>query len=323
MGLRDSDTAKVGVVASGLVKAYGPVEAVRGVDLRVDQGETVAVLGPNGAGKTTTIDILLGLTRPDVGRVSLFGKPPADAVAAGLVAAMAQTGSLMHHLSVGELVGMVASLYPHPLRVEEAMEIADLTALAGRRTNKLSGGQAQRVRFAMALVANAPLLVLDEPTAALDPNARREFWAVMRRSAAEGKTVIFATHYLEEADAFADRIVVLALGRVVADGPTTAIRAAAQTRTLRATLPDVSVEALENIAGVISAHRRGDSVELRCTDAEAALRELLGHHPEVRDVEVRVAGLEEAFVELTEPTHDQGDPSGGLAVPVTSDGAQS
>jgi ABC-2 type transport system ATP-binding protein len=320
---RDEDSIGEGVVASGLVKSYGPIEAVKGIDLRVEPGETIAVLGPNGAGKTTTIDMLLGLTRPDAGRVALFGKAPVDAVASGMVAAMAQTGSLMRDLSVAELVAMVASLYPHPLPVQEAMRVADLTGLAGRRTHRLSGGQAQRVRFALALVANAPLMVLDEPTAALDPNARREFWAVMRHAAAAGKTVIFATHYLDEADAFADRIVVLAGGRVAADGTTTAVRAAVQGRTVRATLPDVSVEALQALAGVISAQRRGDSVELRCADADSVLCDLLGRYPEVRDIEVRVAGLEEAFVELTDPGHDHGDHLGGATVPTVRNGGQS
>ena len=181
--------------------------------------------------------MVLGLARPDSGRVSLFGVPPAAAIAAGLVGGMLQTGSLVEYLSVRELLTMVASLYPRPLAVGEALELSGTAAFADRRTNKLSGGQTQRVRFAIALVANTDLLVLDEPTAALDVESRREFWASMRAVAAGGKTVMFATHYLEEADAYADRIILLARGRVVADGSTTEIKAKVGGRTIRATLP--------------------------------------------------------------------------------------
>jgi len=190
-----------GIHLSGLTKSYGNVRAVRGVDVAVDPGETVAILGPNGAGKSTTIDMVLGLARPDAGSVTVFGKPPAEAVKSGLVGAMLQTGSLIQFLSVRELVTMVASLYPHPLEVDEVLRLTGTAALGERRTTKLSGGESQRVRFAIALVADPDLLVLDEPTAALDVEGRRDFWAAMRAVAARGKTIVFATHYLEEADA--------------------------------------------------------------------------------------------------------------------------
>jgi ABC-2 type transport system ATP-binding protein len=212
------DTAGGAVVLSHLSKSYGTVRAVRSIDLTIVPGETVALLGPNGAGKSTTIDMVLGLTRPDSGSVSLFGMSPAEAAAAGVVGGMLQTGSLVEYLSVRELVTMVASLYPRPLEVADALALSGCSELADRRTTKLSAGQAQRVRFAIALVANPDLLLLDEPTAALDVEARHDFWASMRDVAARGKTVVFATHYLEEADAFADRIVLLARGNVVADG---------------------------------------------------------------------------------------------------------
>ena len=207
-----------GVVLSRLTKSYGNVRAVRSIDIAVDRGETVALLGPNGAGKTTTIDMMLGLARPDAGSVSLFGMSTSEAVRAGAIGGMLQTGSLVQYLSVRELVAMVASLYPHPLDVDDALRLTGTAEFADRRTTKLSGGQTQRVRFAVALVANPDLLVLDEPTAALDVESRHEFWAAIRAVAAKGKTVVFATHYLEEADAFADRVVLMARGRVVADG---------------------------------------------------------------------------------------------------------
>jgi ABC-2 type transport system ATP-binding protein len=293
------DTSDGAVVLSNLSKSYGDVQAVRSIDLTIAPGETVALLGPNGAGKTTTIDMVLGLTRPDAGTVSLFGMSPGEAAAAGVVGGMLQTGSLVDYLSVRELVTMVASLYPRPLEVDEALALSGCSAFADRRTKKLSGGQAQRVRFAIALVADPDLLLLDEPTAALDVEARREFWASMRAVAARGKTVIFATHYLEEADAFADRVVLLAHGTVVADGPPGEIKARVGGRTIRATLPGADLGALRALPGVIGAERRGDAVVLTCAEAETALRALLQEFPAAADVEVRGAGLEEAFLALT------------------------
>jgi ABC-2 type transport system ATP-binding protein len=296
-----------GVVLSHLSKSYGDVRAIRSIDLMIAPGETVALLGPNGAGKSTTIDMVLGLTWPDSGSISVFGMSPSQAVAAGLVGAMLQTGSLLQHLSVRELISMVASTYPSPLKVDEVLELTGISELAGRRTNKLSGGQAQRVRFAMALVANPDLLLLDEPTAALDVEGRRDFWASMRAVAGQGKTVIFATHYLEEADAYADRIVLLARGRVVADGAATEIKAKVAGRTIRATLPGVALAQLATLAGVLSADRRGDAVTLSCADVEATLRGLLDRFPAARDIEVRGSGIEEAFLALTADNNDVSD----------------
>ena len=287
------------VVVERLTKHYGSVTAVDDVSFEVPEGQLLALLGPNGAGKSTTIDMVLGLARPDAGRVSLFGGSPAEAVSAGLVGGMLQTGSLVEYLSVRELVTMVASLYPHPLPVSEVLELSGTAAFADRRTNKLSGGQTQRVRFAIALVADSDLLLLDEPTAALDVESRREFWESMRAIAARGKTVIFATHYLEEADAYADRIVLLARGRIVADGSTTEIKARVGGRTIRATLPDAELTQLAWLAGVTTVDRQGDTVTLNCADSDLALRGLLDRFPAVHDIEIRGAGIEEAFIALT------------------------
>jgi len=294
-----------GIVLSRLSKSYGSVQAVRSVDLAIAPGETVALLGPNGAGKTTTIEMMLGLTRPDAGTVSLFGMPPAQAVAAGAVGGMLQTGALVEYLSVRELVTMVASVYPRPLPVEQAMRLAGVTGFAERRTNKLSGGQTQRVRFAIALVANPELLMLDEPTAAVDVEGRREFWASIRAVAAEGKTVIFATHYLEEADAYADRIVLMARGRIVADGPATEIKAKVGGRTIRATIPDADQFELAALPGVTNAERHGETAILTCVESDLALRAMLSRYPEARDIEVLGAGIEEAFVALTADDNDE------------------
>jgi len=288
-----------GIVLSGLAKSYGPVRAVRGLDLAIAPGETVALLGPNGAGKTTTIDMMLGLTRPDEGTVSIFGVPPAAAVQDGWVGAMLQTGSPLEHLKVREIVRMMASYYPHPLAVEEVLRITGASDFAGRWTTKLSGGQAQRVRFAAALVGDPDLLLLDEPTAGIDVEGRRDFWQAMRAVTERGKTVVFATHYLEEADAYADRIVLIARGEIVADGPATEIKAQAGARSIRATLPGVDVQALSALPGVRSAQRHGDAVLLSCSDADAALVSLLTVFPGARDIEVTGGSLEEAFLELT------------------------
>jgi ABC-2 type transport system ATP-binding protein len=306
-----STTVQTGIDLQGLVKTFatphGPVRAVRGVDIAIAPGETVALLGPNGAGKSTTIDMLLGLAEPDAGTVSLFGGTPADAIASGRVGAMLQTGGLLRDLSVRELVSMMAALYPRPLGVDEVLELTGLQATAAQRTEKLSGGQAQRVRFACALVSNPDLLVLDEPTVAMDVEGRHAFWATMRDFAARGTTIVFATHYLEEADDFADRAVLMAHGRVVADGPTTEIKARVGSRTIRATLPGVEDAALLALPGVAAVQRRGAAVILRCGDSDAAIRALLGAFPAASDLEISGAGLEEAFLELTSGEDEDDD----------------
>jgi ABC-2 type transport system ATP-binding protein len=287
----------------GLSKSFpaqgGRIEAVRNVDFSIPAGQTVALLGPNGAGKSTTLDMLLGLTAPERGSVSVFGRSPADAIEAGAVGAMLQTGELIRDLSVRELIAMVASLYEAPLDVDEVLALTGLSVAAGQRTQKLSGGQTQRARFGVALVSDPDLLVLDEPTAAIDVEGRREFWATIRRLAGSGKTVVFATHHLDEADSYADRVVLLAQGRVVADGPTTEIKAMVGSRTIRATLPGARVDELLLLPGVTSADRHGDAVTLICSDSDAAVRALLDWYREARDIEVTGAGLEDAFMQLT------------------------
>ena len=294
-----SDGDGRGVVLRDVAKSFGPVPAVRGVDLTIAPGETVALLGPNGAGKSTTIDLMLGLARPDRGAVSVFGRPPDRAVSEGAVGAKQQTGTLIRDLDVRELVAVVASLYPSPLDVDEVLELTGTAPLARRRTQKLSGGEAQRVRFALAVVGDPDLLVLDEPTVALDVESRNAFWAAMRAFAAGGRTVVFATHHLDEADRFADRIVLLARGRVVADGPANEIRALAGSRRIRATLPGAGLDELTALPGVTRSERLGDAVVLTCTDSDAALRALLDRYPGASAIEVTGAGLEEAFLDLT------------------------
>ena len=299
--------AVAGISLVGLTKSFGSVHAVRGIDLEVAAGEIVALLGPNGAGKSTTVDLLLGLGTPDAGDAHIFGLPPRQAIDDGRVGAMLQTGGLVRELSVRELLTVMASLFPRPLSVDDVLETTQIGDLADRPTHTLSGGETQRVRFAVAIVSDPDLLVLDEPTVAMDVSARHRFWEAMRAFASRGKTVLFATHYLEEADAWADRIVLMARGRVVADGPTGVIKAMVGSRTIRATLPSADLEALARLPGVTTVARHGDTVRLTCAQSDDALRALLATEPGASDIEVVGAGLEAAFLQLTADDPDGPD----------------
>jgi ABC-2 type transport system ATP-binding protein len=278
---------------------HEPVRAVAGVDLTVDSGEIVALLGPNGAGKTTLLDMVLGLTTSSDGIATIFGAPPREAIAAGRVSAVLQSGGLLRDLSIRETVQMVASTFPATAPIDEVIERAGLTAQSRRKVSKCSGGEQQRLRFALALLPDPDLLVLDEPTAGMDVSARRDFWSTMHAEAAEGRTVVFATHYLAEADAFADRIVVMAGGQVIADGTPAAIRAIAADRHVTATVDDPAsvVARLLSTAGVVHAQADGRSVSIRTTDSDDIARLLLTEM-NGRDLHIASADLEEAFVAL-------------------------
>ncbi|MFJ8721250.1 ABC transporter ATP-binding protein [Streptomyces sp. NPDC093269] len=285
---------------TGAVKTYGAVRAVDGVDMRIAQGETVALLGRNGAGKSTTISLLLGLVQADEGTVELFGAAPERSVLAGRVGAMLQDSRAVPRVTVRELVSFVAGRYPAPMPVAQALELAGITDLAGRRVDRLSGGQTQRVRYAVALAGNPSLLVLDEPTAALDVEARHAFWRSMREYAGLGRTVLFSTHYLEEADAHADRIIVIDRGRVVADGTGEQLRRAAGGNLVSIDLDGRGTEGLTLLPGVRSMEVRGDRALLRTDDSDAtviALAELGA----IRGLEVAPASLDDAFLALTAP----------------------
>ncbi|MFE9372372.1 ATP-binding cassette domain-containing protein [Streptomyces sp. NPDC006711] len=283
---------------SGVVKSYGAVRAVDGAELAIGRGETVALLGRNGAGKSTTIGLLLGLNEPDAGEVRVFGRTPERAVRDGLVGAMLQEGSPIPRVTVRELVFFIASMYPKPMPVAEALALAGLTEFAGRRVDKLSGGQTQRVRFAMALAGNPELLLLDEPTAALDVEARRAFWESMRVYAGRGNTVMFSTHYLEEADDNADRVVVIDRGRVVADGPGEQIKQAAGGSLVSFDLAGASSAGLALLPGVVGVETDGDRARLRTSDSDATVMALASMGA-VRRLEVAPASLEDAFLSLT------------------------
>ncbi|MGW1724588.1 ABC transporter ATP-binding protein [Streptomyces sp. NPDC002306] len=292
------------VSCTGVVKAFGAVRAVDGLDLEIARGETVALLGRNGAGKSTAIALLLGLFEPDAGTVRLFGGPPESAVRAGRVGAMLQEARAVPRVTVRELVSFVAGRYPAPLPVARALELAGVAELAGRRVDRLSGGQIQRVRFAVALAGNPALVVLDEPTAALDVEARHAFWDSMRGPARRGHTVLFSTHYLEEADAYADRILVVDHGRIVADGTGEQLRRAAGGNLVSFDLAGRDTEGLPLLPGVRTVEVRGDRALLRCDDSDAtvvALAELGA----VRGLEVVPASLDDAFLALTARTTEK------------------
>lgn len=278
------------------------VHAVAGLDLRIASGEVVALLGPNGAGKTTALDMVLGLTEPTSGRITSFGAAPRRAVHDGRISAVLQTGGLLRDLTARETVRYIASTLTHHEPVEEVLRRAGLADKADRRVSKLSGGEQQRLRFALALLPDPDLLILDEPTAGMDVAARREFWRTMHEDAGRGRTILFATHYLEEADTFADRIVLMAGGRVVADGTTEQIRSRASGRTVSADVRsediDTAVERLRALPGTTRVTTTGDRVTAIGEDSDA-LAQMLLTELGGRNLEVTTASLDAAFMVIT------------------------
>ena len=272
--------------ATGLRKSFRSTDgttvvAVDDVDLTIQPGEIVAFLGPNGAGKTTTVDMLLGLTQPDAGTIEVYGRDPGTAVRQGLVSAVMQTGGLLNDFTVEETVRAIASLHGRRDRVDEVLERAGLTPIAKRRVQACSGGEQQRLKFALALVPDPALVILDEPTTGMDVTTRQAFWETMRADAADGRTIVFATHYLAEADEFAQRTVLMKAGRIVQDGATADVRAAFGGRTVSFRPP----------ADVVDGHGVDDDWLRRVEEALAPLG--------VHDLEVSSASLEAAFTALT------------------------
>jgi len=281
---------------------YGARIALDRLNLEVAQGEVLALLGPNGAGKSTTISALLGLVRPQEGRIEVLGSDPRQSVADGRVGAMLQSGSgigLPPGVRVDEALGLVRRLYGRPAPYDQIVERSDIGALLRRRTDRLSGGQAQRVRFAIAIAGDPEVVFLDEPTSAMDVESRRGFWRMMRDFGDEGRTVLFATHHLTEADEIADRVVVLNHGKVVADGPAATLKAAVATRRLRFVTDGPSRLELSDLDGVTEINVGGTCVSIDSLDADATIRDLVGRGIPFRDLEITGAGLEQAFVALT------------------------
>ncbi|MBI1851281.1 MAG: ABC transporter ATP-binding protein [Planctomycetes bacterium] len=282
----------------GATKRFGKVLALDRLDLQVRRGELLAILGANGAGKSTAISLLLGLRRPDGGTAAVFGRSPLLLETRRQVGVMMQEVGFPAELRVRELVDLVASYYPKPLTVDDALAATRTQDLALRPYGKLSPGQKRQVQFALAIVGRPSLLVLDEPTVGLDVNARETMGFMLRRLVGEGSAIVLTTHYLEEAESLADRVTVLAKGRVLAEGTVDAIRALVTRRHIRCTTA-LAAEAVAAWPRVESALRDGRQLHVTASDAEAVVRRLLAVDETLTDLEVRRAGLAEAFLELT------------------------
>ncbi|REK85776.1 ABC transporter ATP-binding protein [Streptomyces inhibens] len=290
-------------------KSYGAVRAVADLNLELHPGETVALLGPNGAGKSSTLDLLLGLRKADSGTVTLFGTTPQRAIEQGKVGAMLQSGGLMEGVKVKELVELARDLHPRGYPLDQILATAGITDIADRMVDKLSGGQEQRVRFALATAGANDLIVLDEPTTGMDVSARQTFWGAMRRQAQQGRTVLFATHYLEEADEIADRVIVLHRGRVLADGTSAEIKSRAGARRITFDLdepvdrdalhglPFLTSLAVSDSGSAAGSGRR--TVRIQSQDADATVHALYGLGLYPHHLEVAGLGLEQAFLAIT------------------------
>ena len=282
----------------GVSKSYGETPALNNLSFRLHPGELVSLLGANGAGKTTAVKLLLGLTAPNQGRVRIFGQSPYTAAAKVRIGAMLQVGRVPETLKVREHIELFSCYYPRPLPLATVMETAGLQGLENRLFGELSGGQKQRVLFALAICGDPDLLFLDEPTVGLDIDSRRAFWREIRAFVERGRSVLLTTHYLEESDALADRILVLNRGTIVAEGTPREIKSSVAGKTIRCTTA-LSVYQVQAIAGVSSVRMLKDGVEILTSQAEAVLRELLARDASLANVEITGTGLEEAFLEIT------------------------
>jgi ABC-2 type transport system ATP-binding protein len=297
------------VVASleGVSKNYEEVRALRNVDFRVRAGEVVALLGPNGAGKTTAVKLLLGLIEPNSGKVRVFGGDPTNPQNRMRTGAMLQVGKVPETLRIGEHIDLFSSYYLQPLPIAEVLAAAGLEKLRDRRFGDLSGGQRQRTLFALAICGNPDLLFLDEPTVGLDVEARRALWEEIRRLVERGKTVLLTTHYLEEADALADRIAVINQGEIIAEGTPAEIKARTSGKRIRC-VTVLTVASLRQIPGVTDVSRHREAVEIHALQVEPVVRALLARDPALSGLEITSAGLEEAFLALTKD--NGGNPEG-------------
>lgn len=287
------------VELKGAAKHFGNVQALKGIDLTVQPGETVALLGPNGAGKTTAISLMLGLRRPTAGSVLLLGNDPRDFASRRRIGVMLQESGVPHTLKVREVAEMIRRLYDHPMDTMTALELAQLRDKANALVATLSGGQRQRLYFALALIGNPDVLFLDEPTVGLDVESRRSFWEQIEALVDKGKTVILTTHYLEEADALADRIVVINQGLIVAQGTPSQIKASVGGKRVRFRAHGLSDTALHALPGVQRITRTADLIEFYAIEPELPLARLFGDGVAMSDLEVVGAGLEEAFMNIT------------------------
>ena len=296
------------VVASleGVNKNYGSVKALRSVDFRVRAGELVALLGPNGAGKTTAVKLLLGLLQPNSGRVRVFGGDPTNPENRMRTGAMLQVGRVPETLRVREHIDLFSAYYQKPMALAEVIAAAGLEKLQDRKFGDLSGGQKQRVLFALSICGDPDMLFLDEPTVGLDVESRRMLWDEIRRMVGRGKTVLLTTHYLQEADALADRVAVINQGEIVAQGTPAEIKAKTAGKRIRC-ITSLSMNMLRQIPGVSDVKEDREALELHVIEAESVLRELLSMDAGLSALEVTSAGLEEAFLALTQDTGTNGN----------------
>ncbi|MGY3040421.1 ABC-2 type transport system ATP-binding protein [Rhodanobacter sp. TND4EL1] len=290
----------------GAVKRYGPLTALDGADLQVRRGELLALLGPNGAGKTTAIALLLGLVRPDAGSAQLFGEDPQAIEPRRRIGVMLQNAELPPTLRVGELLRLTASYYPTPRPLQESAELAGVSDLLKRPYAKLSGGQQRRVQFALALCGRPELLFLDEPTVGMDIDARQHLWSTIRRLIAEGCAVLLTTHYLEEAEALADRVCVMSHGRMIHEGTVDELRARVALKRIRC-LSTLSVDTVRSWPEVNEVRRENERLHITAAEAEVVVRRLFAADLHLRELEVQRAGLAEAFTELTRDADQASD----------------
>src|SRR5579863_7864116 len=299
--LRKRESGNGGVVIArlqGASKSFGEVRALRQVNFAVRAGELVALLGPNGAGKTTAVKLFLGLAKPTSGTVSVFGGDPIHAEVRTRIGAMLQVAKVPETLRVKEHIDLFSSYYPKPLPMAETLALAGLEEIKDREFGELSGGQRQRVLFALALCGDPDILFLDEPTVGLDVESRRVLWEEIRKLIARGKTVLLTTHYLEEADALADRVVVINRGEIIAQGTPNEIKAKTAGRRIRC-VSRLDIATLRTLPGVLEVHQDRDALEIRAAEAEPVLRELLIRDPTLSGIDVTSEGLEDAFLALT------------------------
>ncbi|MCL5077418.1 MAG: ABC transporter ATP-binding protein [Actinobacteria bacterium] len=281
-----------------IYKNFRHVQAIDGVTLAIKPGEVVALLGPNGAGKTSTIDIILGLSKPDSGTVSVFGIAPVQAIRRGLISAVMQNGGLLKDLTVAETVEYTSKLFVTTRPAREVMERAGITDIANRLVAKCSGGEQQRLRFAMALLSDPELIILDEPTQGMDVEGRHQFWQAIRDDASLGRTILFATHYLQEADSYADRVVLMRKGKIVADGTAVEIKSMGKRKVVRAHLSNPEISVLSAIDGVTEVVTQGEAITITCSESDLIARYLLTQ-TNAKNLEISSVGLEEAFLALT------------------------
>lgn len=295
----DNATNQPAIFATGLVKTYGKTRALDGVDLEIPVGGITAILGSNGAGKTTLINCALGLTRPNSGRVSVLGHKAGHIAARRLTGTMLQDSDLPDLMTAREHIELMSSYYPDPMDLDEALDLCELEAFADKHYRKLSGGQKRRVQFALAVVGRPKLIFLDEPTTGLDSDARRSLWKTVRTLAEQDVTVILTTHYLEEADALADRIIVMNEGKIIADAPATTIRNTVGGAMIRCA-SNLSADRLGALADVRSVKFTGRFAEILSSNAVASMRALLEADPDLSDLTIVRPSLEEAFLGLTQ-----------------------